>query len=156
MRHCGGEVEIAILVGMLRHNLSQECFDAFERLHGIGWRRFLEGMVSTKLIKLQSESAMIQGMKLTLERWSRGLITKLLEVAHGQWIYRNLLVHDRISGVLATMKKEELQKEIQRQQELGEDGLDKEDKFLLEIKLEDLEESSGEHQEYWLLAIKAA
>ena len=79
-----------------------------------------------------------------------------MEVTHGQWIYRNLLVHDKITGVLATKKKEELQREIQRQQELGEEGLDEADKFLLEINLEDLEETSGEHQEYWLLAIRAA
>ena len=52
--------------------------------------------------------------------------------------------------------KEELQKEIQRQQELGDEGLDEKDKFLLEIKLEDLEGTSGEYQEYWLLAIRAA
>ena len=55
-----------------------------------------------------------------------------------------------------TTKKEELQKEIQRQQELGEEGLDKVGKFLLEITLEALEESLDEHQEYWLLAIRAA
>ena len=55
-----------------------------------------------------------------------------------------------------TKKKEDLQIDIQRQQELGVDGLEEDDKFLLEIKLEDLEESSGEQQEYWLLAIKAA
>ena len=54
-----------------------------------------------------------------------------------------------------TKKKEDLQIDIQRQQELGVDGLEEDDKFLLEIKLEDLEESSGEQQEYWLLAIKA-
>ena len=122
----------------------------------IGWRRFMEGMVSKDIINLQSEFATIQGMRLSLGRWSSGLITKLLEVTHGQWIYRNLLVHDKLSGVLATEKKEELQKEIQRQQELGEDGLDEQDKFLLEIKLDDLEETSGEYQEYWLLAIRAA
>ena len=116
----------------------------------------MEGMVSKEIINLQSEFATIQGMRLSLERWSSGLITKLLEVTHGQWIYRNLLVHDKLSGVLATEKKEELQKEIQRQQELGEDGLDEQDKFLLEIKLDDLEETSGEYQEYWLLAIRAA
>ena len=109
-----------------------------------------------EIITLQSEFATLQSMRLSLGRWSSGLITKLLEVTHGQWIYRNLLVHDKLSGVLATEKKEELQKEIQRQQELGEDGLDEQDKFLLEIKLDDLEETSGEYQEYWLLAIRAA
>jgi len=122
----------------------------------IGWRRFLEGMISKEIIALQSAFATTHGMRISLARWTTGLITKLLEVTHGQWIYRNLLVHDRISGFLVTAKKEELQKEIQRQQDLGEDGLDEQDKFLLEIKLNDLEESSGEYQEYWLLAIRAA
>ena len=40
--------------------------------------------------------------------------------------------------------------------EIGGSGLEEEDKFLLEINLEDLETTSGETQEYWLLAILAA
>lgn len=99
----------------------------------IRWRRFMEGMVSSEVLKLQSEFVVVQGMGMPMKRWSRGLITKLLEVMHGRWIYRNLLVHDRSSGVLAIWKKEELQKEIQRQQELGDEGLDEADNFLLEI-----------------------
>lgn len=98
----------------------------------------MEGMVSSEVVKRQSEFAVVQGMGMSMARWSEGLITKLLEVTHGQWIYRILLIHDKIAGVLATQKKEELQREIQKQQELGDDRLDKADKFLLEIKLEDL------------------
>ena len=116
----------------------------------------MEGCISKEIVQLQLEFAKVHGMKMSMANWASGLITKLLEVTHGQWIYRNLLVHDRNSGVLATKKKEDLQIEIQRQQDLGTEGLADEDKFLLEIKLEDLEESSGEQQEYWLLAIKAA
>ena len=103
----------------------------------------MEGMISTEPIKLQKEFATVHGMKGSMARWSSGLITKLSEVAQRQWIYRNLLVHDRVSGVLATKKKEELQIEIQKQQEMGVEGLADEEKFLLEIELEDLGESSG-------------
>ena len=46
--------------------------------------------------------------------------------------------------------------EIERQQELGTDGLLAEDHYLMEVNLEDLEISSGVRQEYWLLAIRAA
>ena len=66
------------------------------------------------------------------------------------------MVHDRVSGTLATARKEELQQEIEKQQELGADGLLAEDKHLAEVNLEDLEMSSGERQEYWLLAIQTA
>ena len=116
----------------------------------------MEGCVSKEVVQLQTEFAKVHGMKMSIAGWASGLITKLLEVTHGQWIYRNLLVHEKSSGVLATKRKEELQTEIQKQQELGVEGLADEDKFLLEIRLEDLEESSGEQQAYWLLAIKAA
>ena len=46
--------------------------------------------------------------------------------------------------------------EIELQQELGDEGLLSEDKFLSEVNLEDMETTSGERQEYWLLATKAA
>ncbi len=45
---------------------------------------------------------------------------------------------------------------IEHQIELGEDSLEEEDKYLLEINLEDLESTSGKAQTYWLLAIQAA
>ena len=38
----------------------------------------------------------------------------------------------------------------------GVQDLQEEDQYLLEVNLEDLETSSGERQEYWLLAIQAA
>ena len=41
------------------------------------------------------------------------LVTRLLEVTHGQWLYRNVQIHDRITGTLATQQKEELQMEIE-------------------------------------------
>jgi hypothetical protein len=52
--------------------------------------------------------------------------------------------------------KEVLQKEIEAQQELGYNGLLEEDQYLVEINLDNLETSSGEQQEYWLVAICAA
>ena len=40
--------------------------------------------------------------------------------------------------------------------ELGGSGLDEQDRYLLEINLEDLDTSTGEDQYYWLIAIRAA
>ena len=53
-------------------------------------------------------------------------------------------------------RKEELQREIEEEQDRGYNGLLEEDQFLAEVNLDDLEESSGERQEYWLVAIRAA
>ena len=57
-----------------------------------------------------------------------GLITKLMEVAHGQWLYRNVHVHNSISGTTSTPCKEDIQMEIEKQQELGTDSLEEGDK----------------------------
>ena len=84
------------------------------------------------------------------------MVIKLLEATHGQWLYRCIQVHDRVQGTLATQRKEELQREIEDQQEQGFDGLLEEDQYLEEVKLEDLENTSGEQQEYWLVAMRAA
>ncbi len=84
------------------------------------------------------------------------MVIKLLETTHGQWLYRCIQVHDRVQGTQATLRKEVLQKEIEAQQELGYNGLLEEDQYLAEINLDDWETSSGERQEYWLVAICAA
>jgi hypothetical protein len=70
-------------------------------------------------------------------------VTKLLETTHRQWLYRCVQIHDRVQGTLATLRKEDLQREIKNQQEQGFDDLLEEDRYLAEVNLEDLENSSG-------------
>ncbi len=132
----------------------------FERLarsmDEIGWRRYIEGMVSTEILAIQSDFVNFGRCSLSLDVWAKGLVMKLLEITHGQWLYRNVQVHDAASGLKAVEKKEELQREIEHQILLGGTGLDEQDRYLLEINVGDLETSSGEDQYYWLLAIRAA
>ena len=123
----------------------------------IGWRRTLEGMISKEMLPIQEAYVDSGGRcSLSVDNWAQHLVVRLLEVTHGQWIYRNVQVHDIVSGVHATRRKEELQGAIEDQLDLGEDGLDEQDKWLLDINLEDLETTSGEDQYYWLLQIQAA
>ena len=65
-------------------------------------------------------------------------------------------MHDSMSETSETLRKEEIHMEIEKQQELGTDSLGKRDKYLMEINLEDLKNTSGERQLYWLLEIRAA
>jgi hypothetical protein len=44
---------------------------------------------------------------------------------------------------------------IEAQQDMGWEGLLDEDQYLVEVNLEDLEHTSGEQQEYWLVTIQA-
>jgi hypothetical protein len=85
-----------------------------------------------------------------------GLITQLLQVAHGQWIYRCVLVHDWATGIMVNQHKAVLLEEITAQLSMGAESLMEDDMFLLECNLSDIAMTNGEQQEYWLLAIQAA
>jgi hypothetical protein len=122
----------------------------------IGWRRFMEGMVCRSIRGFQETYTTIEGSNLSPAQWTVGVITKLLEATHGQWLYQCTQIHDRLNGTNATLRKEELQREIESQQEMGMGGLMEEDQYLAEVNLEDLESTAGKRQEYWLVAICAA
>jgi hypothetical protein len=47
------------------------------------------------------------------------------------------------------LRKEELQREIESQQEMGIEGLMEEDQYMAEVNLGDLEGTTGKRQEYW-------
>jgi hypothetical protein len=117
----------------------------------------MEGMVSKEILNIHYSTACDSEEDMPAPYvWAKGLVIKLLETTHGQWLYRNIHVHDATSGSLATAKKEELQKAIEDELELGGEGLVEEDLYLLEINLDDLATTSGEDQTYWLLEIRAA
>jgi hypothetical protein len=120
----------------------------------IGWKWFLEGMILKEITGIQQQHYTLNGMQMSLKKWSSGLITRLLETMHRQWMYRNSIVHDPVLGIVATAKKEELLLKIEHQRKLGVAGLLEEDKYFAEVNLEGLETTSGEQQHYWLLAFK--
>jgi hypothetical protein len=104
-----------------------------------------------------AENAVIESeSRMSVETWARELVIELLEITHQQWLYRNVVVHDRTAGDLVSRRKEEIREALEEQMELGEEGLAEEDRFLLEINLDKLDNSTGEHQTYWLLSLQAA
>ena len=116
----------------------------------------MEGMISRELVELQKYALVEAELWLTVDNWAKGLVIRLLEITHGQWLYRNVVVHDRTAGDLVTCRKTEIRGALEEQINLGEEGLAEEDRWLLEINLDDLDKSSGEDQPYWLMALQAA
>ena len=116
----------------------------------------MEGMISIKMVDIQREYFAGRNASWKLDRWATGLVVRLLEITHGQWLYRNVMVHDSTSGRLAVTRKEEIAEKIEAELAKGGSGLLEEDSYLLEVNLWDLSDSTGDRQEYWLLAIQAA
>jgi hypothetical protein len=122
----------------------------------IGWRRFMEGMLSKKLVCLQADYRAQTGEGGNVLSWAKQLVVWLMEVPHGQGIYRNIQVHDETQGTLRTWEKVLLQQEIEVEMESGFEGFLAMDCLLANVTLEDLEAGDGEQQEYWLLAVREA
>ncbi len=112
-------------------------------------------MISIRMREIQHQYHISEGMRTSPEQWAQGLVLKLLEATHWQWLYRNVQIHNVVSGTQATIRKEAIQKELEEQMELEEAGLLEEDNWMLEVNLGDLESTSGEQEQYWLVAIKA-
>ncbi len=93
----------------------------------IGWRRFMEGMVCRSIRRIQELYMTMDGSNLSPEQWTVGVVTKLLEATHGQWLYQCVQIQDRLNGTQVMLWKEELQREIESQQEIGMEGLMEED-----------------------------
>jgi hypothetical protein len=114
----------------------------------IGWRQFMEGMISRRMHGIQSLYHLREGTHLSPKQWAQGLILKLLEATHGQWIYRNIQIHDSVAGTQANLRKEAIQREIESQMELGTAGLLEEDHWMMEVNLRDMESTTEEQKEY--------
>ena len=61
-----------------------------------------------------------------------------------------------MAGTQATLRKEEIKQEIEDQMVMGTKGLLDEDLWMMEVNLGDMETTSGEQEEYWLIVIQAA
>jgi hypothetical protein len=109
----------------------------------IGWRQFMEDMVCYCLREIQSAYSEFDGSDVSQEQWTTGVVIKLSEATHWQWLYHCVQVHDKMKGTLATLWMEELQREIEAQQEQEYDDLLEEDFYLAEVNLEDLDNTSG-------------
>jgi hypothetical protein len=64
----------------------------------IGWRWFMKGIIFRSMRNIQYNFHYWEGTKMNPNQWAHGLILKLLEATHGQWIYRNIQIHDAATG----------------------------------------------------------
>ena len=72
----------------------------------------MEGMIYKKMLVIQQEYLDMWGARgtpTTPTSWSKGLIFRLIEITHSQWLDQNVHVHDTVTVLHATRINEELQ-----------------------------------------------
>jgi hypothetical protein len=122
----------------------------------IGWRNFTEGHISTHFYEIQTFHLAMSSSFLNGTDWTKQLITKILQITHSQWIYRNISLHNKRQGYLHHRRAEELTKEMESLADLAPEDVPEVSRFLLEINFTELTELHIETQKYWVLAVNAA
>jgi hypothetical protein len=85
-------LEQSLMASFVSH-LDQVCHDAASEQDEIGWQNFVEGKISKSWGDLQLEYYHELHSKCSVDIWTSGLVSHLLEVTHGMWIHRNGVNH---------------------------------------------------------------
>ncbi len=122
----------------------------------IRWRDFTKGHISTHFYAIQTFHLMMLSSYLDGEDWTKQFISKILQLTHSQWIFRNISFHDKKNGYLCNKMADELLQHINSPLDLALEDLPESSRFLLEINFSELSASHLETQKYWTLAVDAA
>jgi hypothetical protein len=146
------DVKPFLLLGQM---LSKKCALA-ESQDKISWRNFPEGYISTHFYSIQQHHLAISSSYLNGADWTRQYISKILQITHTPWIYRNISLRDKRQGYLHHKRAEELYNKISELSDLAPYEVPENSCFLLKINFTELTSANLETQRYWTLAVNAA
>jgi hypothetical protein len=122
----------------------------------IGLRNFTEGYISSYFYNIQWFHLSMSSNYLNGADWTKQFISKILQLTHSQWIYRNISLHNKCHGYLWNKQLESLLQTVTELSDLSPvEGPDN-SRFLLEFNFTELTKAHLEMQRYWTLAVNAA
>ena len=128
-----------------------------EDMDMIGWTDLFHGRIPLSLTKFQQAYCASINSRMTGADWTKAFVTKLLNISHGQWMYRNFSLHNKTRGHLRLTQQAEVLSEIAKNLAVSKpEDIPPESRFLLEVEVITLDGQSLARQEYWITAMKAA
>lgn len=139
-------------------NMSPSVKRLAEEQDAIGWRNFMEGRLSSRFCEIQSVYLTDVECHLNGRDWMKSFISRLMQLTHSQWLYRNITLHDKAGGSLRKQKMEQMKSEAEMLACTDPCAFPKESRFLLELDDERYIRGDGNFHDksYWLIAMKAA
>ena len=122
----------------------------------LGWDSFVEGRVSTIFKSVMRPVLKGLNSRLTPERWCTILCTKLLELTHKQWLFRNSHVHFKKLEGLTPQQHAEVYQQVKSLEDTDPDDLLPRHQHLLERDMYELGEGSSGMRQQWVASMEAA
>ena len=127
-----------------------------EEFDTIGWDDSLHGRLPLALLRYQITYCSGVNSRISGPSWMKALITKLLQISHKQWLFRNFSLHNRVNGHLRLTHQASVLEEIARLSTCDPDEIPEECRFLLDFEITALDKAPLSQQEYWVSAMQAA
>ncbi len=97
----------------------------------LGWDNFLEGRICALWVELRARDLKERKLEQSADHWARGLMRRLLEIVHQQWLYRNATVHMKLKDGITSAQHILILKRIEECLEIDPEELLKKNKDLL-------------------------
>ena len=94
----------------------------------------MEGRISRHFFDMQNEYLTMRNHRIDTEQWTRHLISKVMHIAHSQWIFRNFTLHDKQKGWLRRKELHDIMVKIGQPRETDIDDIPESTAGLLFLK----------------------
>jgi hypothetical protein len=137
-------------------NMSAKMQALAESQDKIRWRNFTEGYISCHFYNIQRFYLLMSSSYLNGSNWTKMFISKILQITHSQWMYRNISLHNKKHGYFRNKQLEDLLQDIAALSDISQEDIPDNCRFLLEFNFTKLTAAHLETQRYWTLAMDAA
>jgi predicted RNA-binding Zn-ribbon protein involved in translation (DUF1610 family) len=122
----------------------------------LGWDNFVEGRISVLFLEAVKPELAGRLSRLTPERWCRTLVSKLLQLTHKQWLFRNSHVHyNKLEG-LTSQQHEQIFDKVKEMMWTDPADLLSKHRYLLEDDFEILREAASGVRLQWIASMESA
>ena len=122
-----------------------------------GWFNFMVGQFPTAIREMHQVHCALYNCRLLCNSWIAVLVSKILDISHNQWLYRNFTLHNKLNGYLRLQQQETIIREVAKLSVSDPAAIPSESRLLLEVELmSSLDAASVSTQLHWIHAMKAA
>ena len=122
----------------------------------LGWRNFTEARISRALFDTQEAWLKQQGSKWHIESWAKQFLTRVLNITHRQWLYRNSRIHIRQVEGLSLTDHESILQKVSSLIRTDPTDLLSQHRSLLHMDFEALGGGTSTDRQYWIAQMESA
>ena len=122
----------------------------------LGWVNFTEGRICKSLFQVQQDWLSKTGSRCSISSWSVTFVSKVLDITHRQWLYRNARIHIRVAEGLTQPAHEVIMSKVLTL--MGTDPMEllPQHRNLLEWDFLALGAGSTVDRQYWIKNMESA